>query len=237
MAIVPLLTPLVVRHGSFALAMAHARGARILRTAKAGRDCADLLRLVSADLLRAGARAIDGFPGADVPIALDEIGTALRFAANRHWGVVQVLGLRDAPFGHVRFGDEWLRPACLAAGRFAVARPDDVLHLLAMIASTVWARGAEWWCAAGCDRIERDAARRELDLVAEIVRSGELELVSVDDLDPIAKALSTLSSFGALPTLLAAHAFAGPCARRDRLRRLCREIDGTAAVDPTYGLG
>lgn len=233
----PLLAPLVVRHGSFALARAHVRGSRILRTAKAERDGVDLLRLLSLDLLRAGARAIDGFPETDVPIALDEIGTALRFAANRHWGVAQVLSLQDAPFGHVRFGDEWLRPARLAAGRFAVTRPDDVFHLLAMIASTVWARGAEWLCSSRDHRIERDAPRRDLALVAEIVRSGELELVSVDDLDPIAKAVSTLSSLGAPPTLLAAHAFAGPCARRDRLRRLCREIDGTAAVDPTYGLG
>lgn len=233
----PLLAPLVVRHGSFALAMAHARGARILRTAKAGRDSADLLRLVSNDLLRAGARAIDGFPETDVPIALDEIGTALRFAANRHWGVAQVLGLHDVPFGHTRFGDEWLRPAHLAAGRFAVARSDDVFYLLVMIAATVWARGAEWWCAAGHHRIERDAPRRDLALVAEIVRSGELELVSVGDLDPIAEALCVLTEGGAPPTLLAAYALAGPCPRRDRLRRLCREIDGTAAVDPTYDLG
>lgn len=237
MTIAPPLTPLVVRHGSFALAMAHARGARTLRTAKAGRDGADLLRLVSVDLLRAGARAIDGFPETDVPIALDEIGTALRFATNRHWGVAQVLGLHHARFGHVRFGDEWLRLAGLAVGRCTVARSDGVFHLLTMIAATVWAHGAEWWCAAAHHRIERDAPRRDLALIAETVRNGELELVSVGGLDQIAEALSVLTEAGAPPTLLAAHALAGPCARRNRLRRLCREIDGTAEADPTYGLG
>ena len=233
------LAPLIVRHGSFALATVYERDASLRRKVGANAD-AELLRVVARELRTHGGRAIDGFPEVDVPIALDGIATALRLSAGRHWEPGEVLGLRE--IGGVWLGKEWQTPAYLASGRFEGNEPDDVFAMHAMIAVTVWGYGANWWSIAGRYWPERQAPTQTMRAVADAIRSGALTIRSPDDLAPIATAASDLLGTGAHPTLLAAFALKGPCPRlnrrdRDRLRRLCREIDGAAEADPAYGLG
>ncbi len=228
------LVPLIVRHGSFALATAYERAASLQRKVGATAD-AELLRVVARELRTHGGRAFDGFPESDVPIAVDGIASALRLAEGRQWGPGDVLGLRE--IGRFRFGKEWQTPAYLASGRFEGMDLGSVFALLAMIATTVWGCGANWWCFAGPFRPERQAPNEAMATVADDIRRGALAIRSPDDLAPVAAAASILIDAGAPPTLLAAYALAGPRPPRDRLRRLCRDIDGTAVADPIYGLG
>lgn len=228
------LVPLIVRHGAFALATAYERGAYLRGKVGATTD-AELHRVIARELRTHGGRAIDGFPQFDIPIALDGISTALRLSASRDWGPGKVLGLRESD--RVRPGEEWQTPARLASGRFEGTEPGDVFALLAMIATTVWGYGANWWCFARRYRPERHPPYEGMATVADEIRRSALAIRSPGDLAPVLAAASALIEAGAPPTLLVAYALAGPCPRRDRLRRLCREIDGTAEVDPTYGLG
>lgn len=233
------LAPLIVRHGAFALAAAYGAAAALRRKVGATAD-AELLAVVVRELRTHGGLAIDGFPETDLPIALDGLSTALRLATGRNRGPGEVLGLREC--GRTRFDEEWRFPAYLASGRFDGTGPDDVFALLAMITTTLWGCGANWWSIAGRYWPERQAPAEAMRAVADAIRGGALTIRSPDDLAPIATAASDLLAADAHPTLLAAFALKGPCPRlgrrdRDRLRRLCREIDGAAEADPAYGLG